>query len=114
MIHPTILILFLLQACIVSLTLASYCHYPHLIPEMQTNTVTGLDPAAVSDVGACGGGLPGDTGQSAILDCSSGVVRCSGEGRATDYCHGSQNIGPSEVRATSRAKLGRPLFLVLV
>ena len=59
---------------------------------MQTNTVTCLDPAAVSDVGACGGGLPGDTGQSAILDCSSGVVRCSGEGRATDCCHGSQSV----------------------
>ena len=81
---------------------------PDLVPraQMQTSTVTSLHSAAVTDVGAGGGGLPGDTGQSAVLDCSGGVVGCSGEGRATDCCHGSQNVGPSEVRATSGANLG--------
>ena len=48
---------------------------PDLVPraQMQTNTVTGLNPAAVSEMGVCGCGLPGDTAQSAVLDCSGGV-----------------------------------------
>ena len=64
-----------------------------LIPraQMQTSTATSLHPAAVSDVGAGEAGLPEDTVQSAVLDCSGGVVGCSGEGRATDCCHGSQS-----------------------
>ena len=78
---------------------------------MQPNTVTGLDPAALSDVGACGVGV---LETLASLLSWTAAVGCSGEGRATDCCHGSQNVGMSEVRATSRAKLGRPLFLVLV
>ena len=71
---------------------------PDLVPraQMQTSTVTSLHSAAVTDVGAGGGGLPGDTGQSAVLDCSGGVVGCSGEGRATDFCHGSQSDSYSE------------------
>ena len=63
---------------------------------MQTSTATSLHPAAVSDVGAGEAGLPEDTVQSAVLDCSGGVVGCSGEGRATYCCHGSQSDSYSE------------------
>ena len=71
---------------------------PDLVPraEEQTSTVTRAYPAAVVGVGAGWGGLHGDTGQSDVLGCNGGVVGCSGEGRATDCCHGSQIVSYGE------------------
>ena len=65
-------------------------------PHTSNNTTTSLDPAAVPDVGSWGCGLPGDTGQSAALDCIGVIVDYSGEGRAADCCHGSQIISYSD------------------
>ena len=75
---------------------------PDLDPraQMQHNTVATLYPAAVPGVGVGGGGLPGDTGQSADLDCCGGVVGCSGEGRVADCCLGSQCVSYSETTHT--------------
>ena len=47
-----------------------------------------------------GDGLPGDTGQSADLDCFGGVAGCSGEGRVIDCCLGSQCDSYSETTHT--------------
>ena len=71
---------------------------PDLVPraQRQHNRVATSYSVAVSDVGAGGGGLPGDTGQSAVLDCGGGVVGCSGEGRVTDCCLDSQCASYSE------------------
>ena len=59
------------------------------ISQMQTSTSTALDPAVGADLGSCRGGLLGDTGQSASLNCSAGMAECSSRGGAADGCHDS-------------------------
>ena len=70
-------------------------HIPVLFPvtQPQTSNIISTD-LAVPDVSpwVCGG--PGDTGQSAALDCPGVAVGCSGEGIA-GVGHGSQVISYS-------------------
>ena len=69
---------------------------PLLVPVSLSHISNVASPdIAVPDVGTWWCGVPGDTSQSAALDCPGGVVGCSSEGRA-GVGHDSQFISYSD------------------
>ena len=70
--------------------------FPVMLPVSQYDISNTTSPdIAVPDVSSWWCGVPGDTGQSAALDCPGVVVGCSSEGRA-GVGHDSQFISYSD------------------